>query len=350
MLRDEYISIIVPVYNVEKYLVECIQSVLSQTYPFFELILVDDGSKDSCGTICDEWSSRDNRVKAIHKKNEGLVSAWSAGLYASIYNWIVFLDADDWIETQHLEKLADEQRRNNADIVVARMKQIINERFVYLDFVADSGNYCGNELKSNLHPIMLNAGGFEKRGVPVSRCSKLIKKSLLLKNMCYCSLNTTYEEDLNIMFPTMLDAESISLIREENAAYCYRWVEDSMLHGYDRRMHESIDHVYKSIMQVCEDKAMQRFLPQVYAEYLTAMVRCYANELQNPKGLREGKKCIRRIAEDKLFQKSVREVNWSNYPIKFKIIIYILKNCDKFYFGPVTWVLLTIKKVHSRCL
>lgn len=346
MQKDNYISVITPVYNVEKYLSECIYSVICQTYPFFEFILIDDGSKDSCGVICDEWSDKDNRIKVIHKENGGLVSAWSTGLYASTYDWVVFLDSDDWIEPQHLEKLVDEQIRSSADIVVTRMKQAFINHSVYLEFVSDSGNYCGKKLEENLHPIMLNAGGFEKRGVPVSRCSKLIRKSLLIQNMRYCFLDATYEEDMNIMFPAMMDAKSISLLREENAAYCYRWVEDSMLHAYDRKMHSSIENVYKNILEACEDKSMQKFLPQVYAEYLTAMIRCYTNELQNPLGFKETKKNVRKISTDKLLQKAIQEVDWSNYPFKFKIIVYTLKDFGKLYTTIMTRFLCSIKKMH----
>lgn len=98
------VSVIVPVYNVEQYLRECIDSVLNQTFIDFELILVDDGSSDNCGIICDEYSVFDNRIKVIHKKNGGLSDARNAGLSFANGEYIYFLDGDDWIKDVLLER------------------------------------------------------------------------------------------------------------------------------------------------------------------------------------------------------------------------------------------------------
>ena len=92
-----YFSIIVPVYNVEKYLRECIDSILCQTFTDFELILVDDGSKDESGKICDEYAEKDNRIKVIHKENGGQSTARNCGVKESSGKYIVFLDSDDFI-------------------------------------------------------------------------------------------------------------------------------------------------------------------------------------------------------------------------------------------------------------
>ena len=91
------ISVIVPVYNVEKYLEACIDSILQQTYEKIEIILVDDGSTDSCGKICDEYASKDSRLKVLHKGNGGLSSARNAGIKVATGEWITFIDSDDYI-------------------------------------------------------------------------------------------------------------------------------------------------------------------------------------------------------------------------------------------------------------
>ena len=97
------ISIVVPVYNVEPYLAQCIESILRQTYKDFELILVDDGSPDRCGAICDEFAEQDSRIRVIHQKNGGVSKARNAGIDESIGEWICFIDADDYIEKHYLE-------------------------------------------------------------------------------------------------------------------------------------------------------------------------------------------------------------------------------------------------------
>jgi glycosyltransferase involved in cell wall biosynthesis len=110
------ISIIVPIYNVEQYLHKCIDSILSQTFKDFELILVDDGSPDNCGEICDEYAAKDKRVKVIHKANGGLSDARNAGLNIVKGDYIGFVDSDDWIESNMYEVLLKLCINNKADV------------------------------------------------------------------------------------------------------------------------------------------------------------------------------------------------------------------------------------------
>lgn len=111
------ISIIVPIYNVEKYLLRCIESVLSQDYTDFELILVDDGSPDRCPQICDEYAKRDSRIKVIHKKNGGLVSARQAGFLLAKGKYILHLDSDDWLMPHAITTLYNYAEQGDYDIV-----------------------------------------------------------------------------------------------------------------------------------------------------------------------------------------------------------------------------------------
>ncbi|UOK56378.1 glycosyltransferase [Bacillus sp. OVS6] len=110
------ISIVVPIYNVEKYLHKCIDSILSQNFTDLEIVLVNDGSTDSCGRICDEYSIKDNRVKVIHKKNGGLSDARNTGIEISTGDFIGFVDSDDWVEPNMYETLYNLCISNSADI------------------------------------------------------------------------------------------------------------------------------------------------------------------------------------------------------------------------------------------
>ena len=98
---DDLISVIVPVYNVENYIAQCIESVIKQTYTKFEIILVNDGSKDNSGKICDEYALKDERIKVIHKENAGVSSARNVGIKQSKGQWITFIDSDDWVEEKY---------------------------------------------------------------------------------------------------------------------------------------------------------------------------------------------------------------------------------------------------------
>lgn len=117
MENQTLISVIIPVYNVESYLRECVDSVINQTYQNLEIILVDDGSTDSSGEICDEYLNADERITVIHKKNSGLSAARNAGLDACEGDYVYFLDSDDYIDKNALEELLDTAQKDHGDIV-----------------------------------------------------------------------------------------------------------------------------------------------------------------------------------------------------------------------------------------
>lgn len=121
-MDQEKISVIVPVYKVEPYLRKCLDSIVGQTYQNLEIILVDDGSPDGCGPICDEYAARDGRIKVIHKKNGGVSSARNAGLDAAAGDWIAWVDPDDWIEKDMFQYLWEGALRRRADAAVCGMR------------------------------------------------------------------------------------------------------------------------------------------------------------------------------------------------------------------------------------
>ncbi len=120
------ISVIVPVYKVEKYLHECIDSILSQTFSDFELLLIDDGSPDKCGEICDAYATTDKRVKVIHQKNRGLSAARNSGLDIACGRFVTFIDSDDVVNIYYLEALYRMHIQYNADVVVSSFSSFIN--------------------------------------------------------------------------------------------------------------------------------------------------------------------------------------------------------------------------------
>ncbi len=123
--KQSLISIIVPVYNVEKYLNRCIDSVLAQTFTDFELILVDDGSTDASGKICDEYSSKDSRIRVIHKQNGGLSDARNVGIEASIGDYLMFVDSDDWVAEDYVKLLYENLIATGADMSICGLNGLM---------------------------------------------------------------------------------------------------------------------------------------------------------------------------------------------------------------------------------
>ena len=150
-MNNNLISVIIPVYNVEKYLGKCITSIINQTYKNLEIIFVDDGSTDSSGNICDKYAQEDNRIKVIHKKNGGLVSARKAGLDAATGEFCLNVDGDDWIELNMTETLFAEMQKGDFDFVQCNYKMEggknnSSSSYPDLSMIIDSENVRNNLL------------------------------------------------------------------------------------------------------------------------------------------------------------------------------------------------------------
>lgn len=149
-------SVIVPIYKVEKYVRKCIESILSQTYEDYELILVDDGSPDNCPSICDEYAEKDRRIIVIHKSNGGLVSARNIGVQTASGDYICYVDGDDWIQNNFLETIYNRGiSQDNPDMVVfGALRQYENHQ-VKIPAGAPEGLYIKERLKTDIYPYMI---------------------------------------------------------------------------------------------------------------------------------------------------------------------------------------------------
>lgn len=152
--KKSLISVLVAIYNVEKYLPQCIDSILTQTYHNLEIVLVDDGSTDNSGKICDEYAAKDSRVKVIHKKNGGLVSARNAGLDVATGKYIGFVDGDDWIEPQTYQSALELIEKYQADIVKWGKKQALHKKITPIKLLGKPGVYEGKEITEVLVHII----------------------------------------------------------------------------------------------------------------------------------------------------------------------------------------------------
>ena len=162
------ISVVVPIYNVEKYLNRCVDSILNQTFTDFELILVDDGSPDNCGKICDEYAEKDNRVRVIHKPNGGLSDARNAGIEWALKNsdseWITFIDSDDWVHLDYLEFLLWAAVENNTSVSVCGFVRTENKSD-FPKYSFESKVYSNEDfwIEKNVNAVIACAKLYKKR-------------------------------------------------------------------------------------------------------------------------------------------------------------------------------------------
>ncbi len=227
-----FLSIIVPVYNCAQYLEECVESILAQKFADFECILVDDGSKDESGAMCDSYQQKDNRIRVIHKQNGGLVSARKAGIEEARGTFIGYVDADDFIYPEMYADMCEKAQNGDADVVICDIITYVNGEVIkpaksYLW----NGLYEKEQLIREIYPRMLYAGDYFEFGLHPSLCDKIIRKDILYSHQMKVDEQIKIGEDAVCSYFCLLDAEKVWVLQD--AYYYYRMNENSMTHKKD---------------------------------------------------------------------------------------------------------------------
>lgn len=228
MLQKEILySFVVPVYKVEKYLQECIDSIKNQSYQNIEIILVDDGSPDRSGEICDINAERDNRIKVIHKTNGGVSSARLAGVEAAEGEYILCVDSDDWVSSDCVSKINEVIIRNGMpDVVTYGHHRITEHGDIEIKPTVPEGLYCETMKRAVIFPHLIQNDRAEYYLPGV--CGECFRRELLHRNMIATS-EAVIGEDMACTIPCIYHAESVYVLNE--CLYYYRFNEESVTKG-----------------------------------------------------------------------------------------------------------------------
>lgn len=310
-------SVIVPIYKVEKYLSQCIESILNQSYKDFELILVDDGSPDGCSSICDEYKTRDNRVKVVHKKNGGLVSARKAGLKIAQGEYICFVDGDDFVSHDMLETYGKEFCIHKVDVICTGYTSYYNENTVTEIYQPGSSKIYGkSELQKEIYVKMLSKEPFYSFYIIPTVWSKCFKRSIA--ETVYESVpdDITLGEDVAVTYPILLEANSISILNY--TGYMYRQNMNSMTHTYDKNLLKRI-HNLIAYLKLIEKKTGWESSNQIneYAVYLLFLAKNNEFSFNNGDSYKAKKKNMNRYLCDSTFQEALHKVKLTGMRNKF---------------------------------
>lgn len=249
----DLISVIVPIYNVEKYLKQCVESILSQTYRELEIILVDDGATDGCGQICDEFAKSDERVVVIHKENGGLVSARKAGIQRATGVYVQYVDGDDWIEPDMVEKLYGMMTSEDVNVAMCGHFEDYGDYHKEVRHGFEPGRYDGERLSKEIFPHMICGESFFEWGIFPSLWAKLFRRETLLKWQLKVDDCITMGEDAACTYPLLTSADSICI--SDECLYHYRQRADSMImkSAVDDRLKRSFKALHESGMKAFAD-------------------------------------------------------------------------------------------------
>lgn len=221
------ISVIVPIYNIEMYLPKCLSSICNQSFSDLEIILVDDGSTDNSGKICDEYALKDSRVTVIHKENEGLVRARKTGISIASGDYATYVDGDDWIDIGAYESMLNDMTQNEVDIVFCEHFESIADNDVLIHNSVRSGYYDRAAMEKELFPYMVAGEHLFEWRLYTSVWDALFDRELLEKVQMLVDDQLTIGEDIACVYPALFEADSVFF--SQKAFYHYRQSPYSMV-------------------------------------------------------------------------------------------------------------------------
>ena len=239
----ELISVVVPVYNVEKYLRQCLDSICTQTYTNLQVIMVDDGSTDSSGDICEEYVKKDERFIAVHKQNAGLGYARNTGLDIANGQYVIFIDSDDYISATLIEELYHELKENQVDVCMSGYKCTVKG---YRDVQYEATCYPGEKAKEELFPRMLGSLPDKKDSIDMSVCGALYNAELIrIHHLRFPSERVYGAEDLffNIDFMQYADGAVLT----DLVGYYYNINLSSITRSYQSDRLKKVKLMYQEV-------------------------------------------------------------------------------------------------------
>lgn len=306
------ISVIVPVYKVEKCVSKCIESVLAQEYADLELILVDDGSPDRSGEICDKYAQKDKRIRVFHKKNEGVSSARNTGILEAVGEWLYFIDSDDFIEFDTLSKSIEKINVDFPDLIV---HGLVND-YIY------NGESCSlsyKKIEDNDYKEIIEFT--DRYGLLKGPVCKLFRHSIVKENKLFFDESICYGEDTKFSFEYLQKCKSIAFVPEHFYHYCFRLEGSLTKRSYP---YLSWDNTARMLLELRLPIMKQFSMPDSYFqyirfEYISHIIRAVYSMYKDGVSKLDRLKYLKKLHNDIYLRKPHKDLKYLNR------FIYLLK-------------------------
>ena len=314
------LSVIVPVYNAEKTLVKCVDSILSQEYSNIEVVLVDDGSRDSSLDICNEYAKKDSRVVVYHKENAGLVAARKSGVKIATGEYIGFVDSDDYVDTNMYSTLMSQTNEKQVDIAIGGIKHAYSDGNITTTFNGiPEGFYDKSAVKEIVIPKMMMEKGFYKYGIIPGVVVKVFKKELIEKSLESVGNDITLGEDVAITSYAVALAESVSIV--EAAGYYYVQTETSMIRGYNPKRFDALCRMYSCIDRIQNSD----YKKQIGSYFACVLYGIFAECVRHNKP-EEAKIQISDMLDNPITKRALAEAIAPNWRFFDKVKLFLMKH------------------------
>lgn len=315
-------SFVVAIYRVEEYLDRCIQSLINQDYDDYEIILVDDGSDDGCGDICNRYSEKNKNVVVIHKNNGGLVSARKTGLKIAKGEYVINVDGDDWVMPNLLKVLYAVIKKNDfrPDVVCYDYYEGDESGLVEIHQRICQGVYIGRVLNNVRTKMLYNVAAKSLWDIRPNIWCKAIRRKTLYHYQMKVDDRISFGEDAAVVYPLFENADCIYVISD--CLYCYRNNVGSMVRSYDK-------HLYKKtriLSRYLSDNIMTRSLKKQYYYYICIMYEnLIKNELRHRTNLPALKRKIESYFSSDDFRSVIKNVSLRRFKIQHRVFLLLLK-------------------------
>lgn len=325
MLKQGLVSVVVPVYNTGKYLNRCLKSITKQTYKQIEILLIDDGSTDNSPELCEKWADRDNRIKVIHKSNEGLGMARNTGIQYASGEYICFFDSDDYIDLQTIEKSYQLACQVKADVVCFGYHKVSGQGKIIKSFVPNmpKTKYLGDEVQEVFLPELIQNNPSNKypANLIMSAWASLYSMKLIHRvGWNFVSEREIISEDYYSLLYFYEHVKRAAVLQK--ACYFYCENEGSLTRTYQKDRYQKIRHYYLEALKACEDlnygtKIKKRIAYTFFSNTLLAMKQIMASD----NIYREKKKLIEEIVYDGACKRVLREIKSDQVPMTWQIFL-----------------------------
>lgn len=268
--REIWVSIVIPVYNAECYLEECLDSILEQSFPNLEILLIDDGSTDETADICERFVFLDERIKYFYKSNGGSTSARKVGIQNATGKYIMFIDADDYIKPDMISYMLDVAESNEADIVTDTFITDVNNQDYPQGGKLEGGVYRGEDLRRKVLPNMFYRNILEHWGIWPTLWGKLFKKNIIEESVLKMDERIFYGEDAACVFPACLKADCICIIKKY--FYHYRAVQNSVSKSANKALLDNMFYLHEYLYGVFSNSEYSEVLLKQLGYYMLSVM------------------------------------------------------------------------------
>ena len=319
---NDLISVIVPVYNVEKYLTRCVKSILTQSYQSIEVILVDDGSPDNCGSICEEFAKKDRRLKVFHTDNKGVSNARNVGIEHANSEYIIFVDGDDYVEQDVCEQCVNAMNRGNTDILFFMHVTTKNPNLCIPE-TKEIKTLNKEEIDSVRKAVISQADPFEGYWVGPP-WGKVFRKSIIQQNSLHYVLGLKKSQDRVFVYDYLSHVKTASLYY-----YCgYHYVsnEDSICHRYNKNIVPILENAQHKFMErVKGDSTYDNSIDTMNLIFLTEFFTLNFFNRENNKPRKERISELKTLIEKPIYVKALKNGATTNIGRKKRLILGLLK-------------------------